>query len=494
MCGGVRPRHDQKPLIALSVDPAGAVVVSGNASGTIGTQGPGSLSLTWKWTGTELRVSSEPFGFFPAFYVADRSRFALALSVADLIPHMSQPRLDRQALSVFLYTGLYLEDATYLEDVTAIPEGGQVTWAPGEGAKVSSRPMSPGASTAEEVELAREYGRLWSHAVKTLPSAPVSIPLSGGRDSRWLLLEWLSLGRPVAQAVTAEYFPARFSNDVELATRLAQTVDIDHVVLPQNRRLVDAELVKNSLSSFAFLESSWQIVLAEQIDSAATPVLDGLVNDVLARGTFWGLEAHQSAAIDPEATAAHLFTGRASRQVDLFVGEDFRIEPWPEVVRIVQRSLGSYADCHNPLTEFQLWNRTRRQNAALSLASYGPAQVFCPALDDSLFTFLRSLPLEVASGKPFQTSALAMAHPDFADFPYEAKPGGRVPLGFRRQVVTDLARLAVSGPDVMNERVYAVRAAKALVSSRPPRFFLLEADRVVYMHQLIEQLQSAGVA
>lgn len=475
-----------QPLIALAVGSDG-VTLEGSASGSLGTLGPGCLSLSWAWDGHTLEVASEPYGFFPAFYVADENQFALGMDAISLLRYLDRPRLDLEALSAFLYTGLYLEDRTFATGVAALPEGGRLRWRPGEPVELSTRPPHPGESTTDVEDMLVEYGRLMTRAVSLLPDKPATIPLSGGRDSRWLLLEWLSQGRTIERAVTARYFPHRFSDDVELAQELADRVGVPHVVVDQPRSLVAPERAKNEASSFAFLESGWQMALRAVIDSRLSPVLDGIANDVLARGTFWGLDLHRSAATDAAGVANALYGGRVARHAALFHGTDFEIWPWQDVLPMVERSLDSYTDSHNPLLDYQMWNRTRRQNSMLSVASYGADQIFCPALEAELFSFLRTLPVAVADGKPFQTKALGRAHPAAAAVPYESKPGGRVPWSFRSRTALDVIRLSDSS--VVDRTELAVRAAKTVASGSPPRYFQLEAPRVVYLHQLLSTIE-----
>ncbi len=477
-----------QPLIAIGMGPNGATVVAGEPSGHIGNSGPGCLSLSWHWDGEQLTVNSDPYGFFPAFYWSGEKVFALGLDPASLLGSIATPQIDAVALSIFLQTGVYFHDRTFLEDVRAVPDSGRLTWSPESGLTLGRRsPPTTLDPDSDPAELAEEYVRLWSRAMAMAPDQPAVIPLSGGRDSRMLLLEWLRQGRPITRAITVERFPMRWSNDVELASLLADRVGAPHDIIEQSTRLVSAERTKNAINGFSFLDGVWKLALMPEIDSRADVVLDGLANDVLARGNPAGLEAH---LLHVESAVAAVDNMYPSIQRDLlFQFDGFELIPWQELRDEVVRAFEGYRGGHNPLTEMTLWNRTRRQNAAQSVGIYRPGSVFAPALEEELFQFLRSLPLRLAKGKPFQDDVIRRAFPDVTGIGYEKKPPSKIPWGFRTLVVKDLLDLVrrTDGLNVQTLRT-AIEASKVVVSGTPARFWRLDLSRTVYLSQVLELL------
>src|SRR5262249_4477166 len=113
----------------------------------------------------------------------------------------------------------------------------------------------------------------------------VAVPLSGGRDSRHILLELHEQAHRPQLCVTARLYPPRNDEDARVAASVAAALGLPHVVLEQGERF-DAELQKNVATSFCAEEHSWALVLADFLRRRAGTVYDGIGGDVLSAGLF----------------------------------------------------------------------------------------------------------------------------------------------------------------------------------------------------------------
>src|SRR5215211_6989478 len=103
--------------------------------------------------------------------------------------------LNFAALAVFLRLGFFLGDATPWTDRKATPPPGlneaarKSLWDP-------PKPIAPVHGRTRS-ELVDTYIDLFRQAVaRMLPGEPFALPLSGGADSRHILLELIRQGRP----------------------------------------------------------------------------------------------------------------------------------------------------------------------------------------------------------------------------------------------------------------------------------------------------------
>jgi hypothetical protein len=112
-----------------------------------------------------------------------------------------------------------------------------------------------------------------------------TVLLSGGRDSRHILLELCEQRRAPRLCVTARLYPPRADEDVRIAGMLTSVLGLRHVVLELAERF-DAELNKNLATGFCSDEHTWALVLVDCLRDSAGAVFDGLAGDVLSAGLF----------------------------------------------------------------------------------------------------------------------------------------------------------------------------------------------------------------
>ena len=261
-------------------------------------------------------------------------------------------------------------------------------------------------------EAVHRYIELFSSAIsKRLPASPrFAVPLTGGRDSRHIVLELCRAGFKPHVCATVVQHP----DDAAVAALVTDQLALRHAVIKPSDDFFAAEIRKNDLSNFGFPRGTWPLPLSdflsrEQIDT----VYDGLAGDVLSASVNLTPErdrlfrsGHLPSIVehllpDTEAVLRKLLTPvryrRWSRELaETRLGEE----------------LTKHLDAHNPVRSFFFWNRTRRRTALIPYALLsGPFTVFAPYLDHDLFDFLASLPADFLMDRSFHTEAILSGYP-----------------------------------------------------------------------------------
>jgi asparagine synthase (glutamine-hydrolysing) len=443
---------------------------------------PDGIFAGWKWDGHTLEVEHDRYGFFPLFYYARADEFAVSPSLVTLLREGAPPDLDADALAVFLQLGFFIDDETPFKHVKAVPPNLRFTW--NGSLDIHEHRELGDRAEISRAEALQTYADLFRQAVrKRMPSGQVALPLSGGRDSRHVLFELCEAGVRPAFCISAKRY-GRGNNDVEVASVLARTLELDHVVLQPVRRL-EAELQKNLATSFCADEHAWLIPLAEHLGGRAVTIYDGLGGDVLSASLFqkpsW-LELYRARRF---GELASVLVGKRRGEMIALAGADAR-RLRGEVLERIAIELERYADATNPSTMFFFWNRTRRE---IALAPFGllsgVEMCFCPYLDHDVFDFLTSLPPEITIDRSFHSETIALAHPVAQRIPY-AVPG-------RRRAAASLAAFGASvvwyglrsGPRrAQMFRLLAAQLAPIVPRGGERARALVDPDRLLYLLQL----------
>ena len=230
------------------------------------------------------------------------------------------------------------------------------------------------------------------------PARALIVPLSGGHDSRHIVLELCRQGIQPDECVTAQYPPAeKYKTDVEVAAQLCAALGIPHHVPRVSTSIKSVEQEKNQRTSYTTTEHAWFMPVGDRLCSNAAVSYDGMAGDVLSAGHFLTQERHdwferrqfREFFLDmqwalTERTMQQLLPVETRRRFNLDLAlERFEVECLPHL------------DAPNPVGSFSIFNRTRRV-ACLSAYALQPSvpYVFSPFLDNDLFDFLSSLPAE----------------------------------------------------------------------------------------------------
>lgn len=366
----------------------------------------------WRWTGRELQVEQDRYGFFPLFESAGSDGRVVSTDLATLVERGAPRTLDLDALSVFVRVGFFVGHDTPFQHVRAVLP-----------------PPLPrrhiGITRSEAVD---GFIDLFRQAMlRRRPTAPFVMPLSGGRDSRHILFELCEAGHAPAACVTVRHFPPRANDDELIARDICQVLGIEHRVVPQPRDRAGVERRKNGLTHFCTDEHAQFVVLAEHLRLHTRLTYDGIAGDVLSQSTYLRPEVLALYRRgDYRAVADFVLDGYGTMMSEaalarVLTPELYRELPRERAVARLVAEIARHGDAANPVGSFFLHNRTRRE---IALAPYGlmrDVTAFAPYLDRDLFDFLSALPAELLMDRALHTDAIARAWPRYADLPYERK-------------------------------------------------------------------------
>src|SRR5262249_18990611 len=176
----------------------------------------------WSWDGSRLTVRNDRYGFYPLYYFANSDEIAISTSTVRLLEAGASTVLDEAGLAAFLRLGFFLGEDTPFLAIRALPPSAILEWRNGELA------VSGDITITKHDRLSRDaaidgYISLFRAAIRRRqPSKPnVAVTLSGGRDSRHILLELCEQGLRPDFCLTARSFPGPTESDeVEVASGL----------------------------------------------------------------------------------------------------------------------------------------------------------------------------------------------------------------------------------------------------------------------------------
>lgn len=478
---------------------AGAVSASGDSRARLGYRlgSDDGVWADWDWSEGRLELRTDRLGFYPLFYFEDGPRFAVATGVEALLAAGAPPALDDAALAVFLRLGFFLGDDTPFLAIRAVPPGASLSW-DRRGLSLESQPPgleSDGGSWSRAQAVTR-FGEAFQESLRAFTledSERVALPLSGGRDSRHILLGLLRSGRPPAACVTMAPLPPRSHEDAAIASLVARFAGLPHAELPAAEDLLDAEREKNRLTSFCADEHAWILPLrAHLAREGFTAVFDGIGGDVLSAGmrlTERRLSLYRQNRF--EELAEELLGPEAQLPRMLRPAAYARWSRALAVERLIPE-LRRHRDAPNPVGQFFFWNRTRREIAASpwGLLNEG-RQVYAPFLAAPVRSLLSGLPAEYFLDHSFHTEAIAAFYPEAAGLPYEAA-GARPTRSARARIARygrQFARrclLAAPARELLEPSFFLPRIVKGLLDADYGSAFHFLFNKAVYLTQLAE--------
>ncbi len=384
------------------------------------------IFVEWEWDGKALRVKTDRFALYPVYYWCEQQRFAISTSMMKLFDLGVPQELDYAGLSVFMRLGFHIGEKTCFKGIKALPPDVDLQWSRGQ-LSLKTRLAIEKPNRINKDDAIDKYIHLFSESIrKRAPQGdPFVLPISGGRDSRHILLELLRQGHKPESAVTYEQFSGKsFGEDIRIGAALCEELGIRHVRLQQTEKYLAAELKKNVHTGFNTDENQQMYVLADYMPQHTHITYDGIAGGIFTEGSFrW-------------PSAYRLYQGGRYEElaVDTFEKfscheENFRRlfrEPFYAKINIDQAvmSLTSELKRHetaaDPFASFLFWNRTRRE---ISLLPYRALErvpvVYAPYLDYELNSFLSSLPLDILTDNDFHTQTIRRAYPQYAHIPFE---------------------------------------------------------------------------
>jgi hypothetical protein len=410
----------------------GSFEIEGEASADLGRQIPSTIHdrpdgvwASWRWDGSALTVETDRYGFLPLFYWADEDRVAVSPSLFELVRRGAPRDIDATALGTFLHLGFYLADTTPFKAIRVAPPNGGITW-DGTLTVRDGTPIRPVADITYEAMVDRYIDLFRAAMDRRLPDDErFAVPVSGGRDSRHILLELAARDMLPAFAITSHVLPPRRDVEVEPAAALCAALGAKHVVVRppthfvcEYRQMMDQHLCAD--------ENGWIMGVADHLRARGVRTsYDGVAGDMyFAARPFKEQWIGQLKAGRAEEIAETILERDVSTMTsylgDAYAGVDDR-----DAARAaLAAELDRYRETSNPLSEFRLFNRTRREVGQAAYGIMSDFVVHAPFLDHELNDFSASVPHEVMFGQgTTHDEVIARAYPAYRDVPYSDKSG-----------------------------------------------------------------------
>lgn len=383
----------------------------------------------WKWDGTRLVVRNDRYGFHPVFFHAGRDEIVVSNSILRLIAEGVPGDPDAGAIGAFLRLGFFIGDDTPYRAIRALPPGAALCWEAGRWTLDSGMPDAAPSEIGRDDALDGYIALFRAAVARRSEGVCAAMPLSGGRDSRHILLELVAGGRPPGETCTVEMGPSYPASEAAIARALSQRLGIPHSAIAPPRDLTQAELRKNAVTNFCGDEGAWMMTLDRHLLARTRVIYDGIAGDVLSAGLFVTPErialterGDGAGLVRDFIAACKVWSEDALDQAAGLLGDAPALSREAAEARIGD-ALRPHAERHNPTTSFYFWNRTRREIAGCALGIMtGQEIVYAPYLDHALFDFLYALPERMLADKRFHTDAIARAWPEHADIGYVAAP------------------------------------------------------------------------
>jgi hypothetical protein len=401
----------------------------------------------WCWDAGSgrLDVETDPLGFRPMFYWAGEQAFVVATDLLECAAQVEGLELDHDAIAVFLRCGYLIGDTTPFRGLKAVPPGGLV-WEAGS-LSLRTRPGPPSQRSISAPAAIDAYAELFRTAVRRrLPDAGERyvLPLSGGRDSRHILLELVAAGAAPSAIVTVAKHRSH-DPDVAIARLLAERCGVRHVALQPVVPTRARERRKNSLTNLGSDEGVWYSPVVEHLRSTTRSTYDGIGGDVLSAGLFMDrplLDLFDAHRFDEIADRLLRYGEPMLRSV--ITDDTLRTADRDRARAAMSAEVRRHVGAPNPIGSFYFWNRTAREIAQGTYGWLRSIDVQTPFLDADLVAFLMSLPAGLLLTKEFHTETISHAHPDMDDVPYEEAVTARATVRdrVRHAVPTRVAALA----------------------------------------------------
>jgi asparagine synthase (glutamine-hydrolysing) len=488
----VRPLAVHAPVLQLRVQD-GQVTATGTAQAFFGHRGdPPDASLglygSWSWDGTTLRAEVDPLGFFSLFVYRKGAEVALSPSILQLLALGADPEPDRVALAVFHRIGHFLGEDTPFRHIKVLPPAGRLVWQDGVATITGTLPV-PREQTFTRTQAVEGFIDLPRAAIRRFLQAwdgPMVLPLSGGRDSRHILLELRHQDRLPDRVATFHQGGRYLDREVQAAQALATRAGVRHTLLGHPRPRLRDGLRALLLTQLCADEHAQMMPMHDfLLGTPGMAALDGIGGDILTNPDDSAADFHDRARkgdFDGIASALAAGHGRVISRTGHPGGAGALYSPDLEeaATQRIAQALRAFEAAPDPYQAFWFWNRTRREISFVSTAILGgAAMVACPFLSPEFVELGLSLPFAVTRDQRLHDDAIARAYPDFADIPYESgfrsQPLPRLRWGRVANLLDGLRVAAMAQPD---RRLQAMTQAVTRQPLRrgPADIYRLHAD------------------
>jgi asparagine synthase (glutamine-hydrolysing) len=416
----------QFPYIHISLNHDASFIVRGQRHASLGTSvkfstGTGGIFANWNWREDELTAEVDPHGMFSLFYSVTADGVMLSPSPIQLISIRASAELDRTALAVFHLLGWYINEDTPFKHIKVLPPDGRLHWRNGK-LTVTRRPRIKSGIKISLPSAIEEYERLFSAAIRSCWGAatePVIIPLSGGRDSRHILLESVRQGFEPDHCVTYDPTfgdgPGAFDPEWECAKQITDRLGLRHEKIKTLQSKHAEQLRTIYLTHLGTDEHIHYLALTRHL--AGRTCLDGIGGDTLSRNKNISTDETRAMTSEQRIDALIGHFDKVSRSTihDRIKGTDIDDTDIATARRHLVECHASFSDQPDPHSHFMFWQRTRREIGLAPGAMLANArQVLCPYLDPALVEFCLALPDQVTADGTFHDRVIRHSYPEIA--------------------------------------------------------------------------------
>jgi asparagine synthase (glutamine-hydrolysing) len=420
------------PFVAHVCD-AGEVTQRGQPVGFVGHQmvfegdsRPHGLWGEWAWDGQTLTAQVDPLGYFSLFVYAKGGEVAVSPSILQLLAQGADAEVDDVALAVFHRLGLFVGNDTPFTHIKVLPPHGKLTWSQGVGRVEGGEPVPRVRSITREaaVEAFIELPRATVRKFLRHWDGPIALPLSGGRDSRHILLEMAYQGRKPDTCVTFHHGGKTLNDEVLAARAVAQHVGVRHAILGHPRQRLRDSVRGLLMTQLCADEHAQMMPMHDFLSGSAAAAIDGIGGDILTNPDDCAAGfMEQARRGEYEAIARRLVDGHGGvicrgGQAGS-AGTLFSPDLAAAAIARIADAVRTYDAAPDPYQAFWFYHRTRREISFTSTGIMGgSAMVFCPYLAPDFVELGLSLPWPVTSDQKLHDDAIFRAFPKAASIPF----------------------------------------------------------------------------
>jgi hypothetical protein len=399
----------------------------------------------WAWDGARLNARTSRHGMPPLYYAHDDHQILLSGSIAALLRHGAPQDLDWDALGIMVRLGHCIGDRTPYRFIRVLPADATLQWTNGAlTIQAGARNAGPQLGIRPDDAIER-YVDLVKRAVqRRLPQGTFTVPLSGGRDSRHILLELAAAGYKPDIVYTAGHYLSSSEGDRIAAAAVATRMGIVQRFVPSCPRSLMLEYRKNVRTDFCALEHGWGLTFASEL-AQYDSVYDGLNGGILfGRGSKAAERFRALAEGRCSEVAAAMLNGNDGWMARVLRPEIVEALSRENATRLLTAELERHVHAINPIQSYYYWNRVARSTTYYSHRLFTNRFVHCPLDDMDLVDFAMRLPPAISLDSTFQTRALRARFSAFANVPFaEDVPHAAAPAAASgRDDLREILRLA----------------------------------------------------
>lgn len=447
----------------------------------------------WDWDGVTFEASNCRFGMVPLYYFESADGFCIAESIETLLAQGAPRELDEAGLAVFIRRQTFLDGDTPFKAIRCLPPNSRLTWSK-DGLKLQSEAFHSAPLNLKPSAVLEGLHELFAQSVaRRLPkNGRFTVPLSGGKESRRILLELVRQKHKPDFCVTALHPPPRINEDAKVAAQLLERLGIEHRIVPAQWSGFEPDRDKNLRTDFSTLEHSWVLPMADILANSVATVYDGINIDC---GMYSDKRARLFAEGRLTELAIDLLRDSETALSRILSEESYRRFSREKAIERTVEELKKHVDQACPTSSFLFWSRMRRAVAPVPFGLLRDIEtVHTPFLDKDFFEFVMSVPEPALVGGHVFKQAIATSYPEVRDIPYADNSLTSQPNRLHnRRYLAQLARhLAFEGrrSSLINIRRTFSDLVKGMFSGSQERFDWMQPRLTSYLLQLESAAQS----